>query len=1097
MRRSLPIIILFSCFLSITCSAHIIYVKYNATGTNDGSSWANAYTSLMSAIPYVGASDSVWVAAGTYTPVPVTASTSFFISTGTFIGHFAGNETKVSDRDLQNAAYETILSGQSVSYHVINGSGSFQLDGFTISGANANGDLSYLRSQGGGILYSESSGTISLSNCILKNNYAAQLGSAIFTFFSHLTLLLKKCTFENDNNYAVYIPDTNTTMDSCEFNSNPGAPLNISGSSLQLTNCSFSNNGSAMILSSMTSPTIITNCQFTANIDNSSADGTIDAYSSNTPLEVSDCIFEGNAAVYGGAVIVNEPSIFTNCLFNNNTAASYGGAVFATDNIGCKFINCAFSNNSSYFSGGAVSANTGELSFINCTFYNNNATGGTLGINVFSGSGGAIYGNNATLDITNSIFWKNKSTSTDSSQLQVTGNKPIKISHSLVQGGCPFNAICSSPIIISDPLFVNPALNNFTLAVCSPAINMGLNDSVPSNLTIDLAGNSRILDQIVDMGAYESHGVAIDSFTKNVIPASSSFSSTDFSSHYSDPSGTLQKIKIISLPDNGILKLNGVLVVVDTIIAVSNISQLSFVADSCTNSTSFLWSGASTVNNCSFYKSAVVNLVMANNTIYSRPSAPMITAAGAVTFCLGDSVTLASSTGYDGYLWSNNDSDNIIEAKISGIYTVQGENHHCYSKASDTIIVVTKPVPLVNYIDGSRCLAGATSVSVTGGTTYSWYADSMSTSPIATGNIYNFTNLAQTDTLYVIAQTNGCYSNRYPIVTYIDSIPPKPIVSGNDCEGTVTLTVQNYADYLYTWYESDGITATRIRVSPGNPTVSIVPAVTQNDSIFIIQANGIGACINADTVKLTIASVPPTPTVTYNGSLTKCFPDSVQLFGPAGYDQYIWSIYQADTSFTTTSNLNQLYVTKSSTILLAVKNSAGCISTSFIFPPPTAYINIVAVPSIIKNGDSLVVDTSYTSYQWYANGSNINGATSNVYIPAANGSYTVRVTDQNGCDTMSGIIVFTLPVPPPEDTARDSLGNIVVYPNPSSGYVTVTFPSTIKQISVYNSIGQRLQTKYVEGETSTGFVLTNSDVYLVKLITNDGKTVVKKAVIGH
>ncbi len=76
-------------------AAAIRYVKWNAGGANNGTSWTNAYTSLQSALAAASSGAEIWVAAGTYGPTAGTDRTvSFTLKIGVEIyGGFAGTET--------------------------------------------------------------------------------------------------------------------------------------------------------------------------------------------------------------------------------------------------------------------------------------------------------------------------------------------------------------------------------------------------------------------------------------------------------------------------------------------------------------------------------------------------------------------------------------------------------------------------------------------------------------------------------------------------------------------------------------------------------------------------------------------------------------------------------------------------------------------------------------------------------------------------------------------------------------------------------------------------------------------------------------------
>lgn len=169
-----------------------LYVDQNATGTNDGLSWANAFTDLQDALAEVLAGEEIWITSGTYTPHASNRGIYFVINKEDLklYGGFLGTEALLSDRII--GANETILSGDlqgndtnvadfpgnysnttrnvDNSYRVVNitaTGNNLLLDGLTISDAHNNASAS---SRGAAIIKDKTVAYLTLRNCIIKNN---------------------------------------------------------------------------------------------------------------------------------------------------------------------------------------------------------------------------------------------------------------------------------------------------------------------------------------------------------------------------------------------------------------------------------------------------------------------------------------------------------------------------------------------------------------------------------------------------------------------------------------------------------------------------------------------------------------------------------------------------------------------------------------------------------------------------------------------------------------------------------------------------------------------------------------------------------------
>ena len=109
--NAFPVVLsLLFCFSNLSFAQ--IYVKHDATGANNGTSWNDAFTQLKPALNSAVAGAEIWVAAGVYHPDTAGGNVvnTFLLNKNLrLLGGFAGTETAADQRDP--AANITILSG--------------------------------------------------------------------------------------------------------------------------------------------------------------------------------------------------------------------------------------------------------------------------------------------------------------------------------------------------------------------------------------------------------------------------------------------------------------------------------------------------------------------------------------------------------------------------------------------------------------------------------------------------------------------------------------------------------------------------------------------------------------------------------------------------------------------------------------------------------------------------------------------------------------------------------------------------------------------------------------------------------------------------
>jgi len=490
--------ILFTLLISLALGSFvnaqsIVYVDSSATGTNNGSSWTNAYTNLQIALDNASIGDSIWVTAAHYFPTKAIGSStdprskSFILPKSVLLfGGFSGTEITLSQR---NSSKMTTLNGDigtlndflDNSYHVVIGirtSGTinnFRIkNGFALNhGYDLIGNDTIHQHSGAGI-YLDSSNIVFLST-ILSSNIALNSGGAIFnrngsSQFSDFAFLNNSIT-DTSGIFLGY--------------GGGGAVFNLN-SSPSFNNGTFHGNitytvqGGGAIRNEFSNGTYV-NVTFDSNMT-FYGDGGGGMYNLNSNPTMIDVVFDSNRTDGEAGAIYNDQSspIMTRAMFMNNVSGPNGGGAMENDAGSNVVINqgifqgnasggnggaiqnwkssivlndVRFMNNHSGADGGAMCIyNTSSPSITNCTFTNNTAVG----------NGGALYvERNSNPIITNTLIARNHS-----------GNKGGGIHVVAGAGAC------------------NPVATNVTIANNKADVSGG-------GIYDDGAGNSKVRNSII------------------------------------------------------------------------------------------------------------------------------------------------------------------------------------------------------------------------------------------------------------------------------------------------------------------------------------------------------------------------------------------------------------------------------------------------------------------------------------------------------------------------------------------------------------------------------------------------------------------------
>lgn len=349
----------------------------------------------------------------------------------------------------------------------------------------------------------------------------------------------------------------------------------------------------------------------------------------------------------------------------------------------------------------------------------------------------------------------------------------------------------------------------------------------------------------------------------------------------------------------------------------------------------------------------------------------------------------------------------------------------CSQTASTTVTVLATPVAFagndITLCVGDNAILGTTPVA---GESYQW-----TSSPAGfNSTVSNPSVSPMQNTVYYLQATNtstNCSSFDTVNVT-VTSQPTATITAQGPttfCQGGSVTLEANSGFANYSW--SNGVTGTN--------TIT----VTQGGSYTVTLGNSPTCQATSSAITVTV-NTPVVPVISANNNAICSGSSAIISVTNGSFNSYSWN--------GTTGNSSSVTVNQAGTYSVSTIDNNGCNATS---NNVTITVNTPTTPTISQNGNVLT-SSAASSYQWYFNGAPISGATSQSYTATQNGSYTVEITDSNGCTAMSSPINITISG---INKVTDEI-NFAIYPNPASNNFIIqpenklsTFNVTITSIT--------------------------------------------------
>jgi hypothetical protein len=366
------------------------------------------------------------------------------------------------------------------------------------------------------------------------------------------------------------------------------------------------------------------------------------------------------------------------------------------------------------------------------------------------------------------------------------------------------------------------------------------------------------------------------------------------------------------------------------------------------------------------------------------------------------SANVTATGGTAAYTYSWNTTPSSTSAAVSGLTAGTYSVTVTDSKGCSIVksVIITQPAALTATISQTNVTCngmanGTATVTPAGGTspyTYSWNTTPSLTTATATGLVAGTYSVTVTD-------NKGCSIVKTVVITQPTAVVLAPTATSSACTSPTGTASANASGgtpgYIYSWGTTSPVqtTATATNLSAGVYSVLVTDmnGCQQTANVTVTNASGPSAAITSSTQVLCNGGNNGSATVTATGGAT-----------PYTYN---WSNGQVNS---TATNLT------AGTYTATVTDNGGCSATAtVVITQPTVLAATTTKVNVScnggANGSANVTATGGTpayTYSWNTTPASTSPAVSGL----AAGTYSVTVTDANGCSLVKTVIITQPPV---------------------------------------------------------------------------------------